>query len=67
MKARYTVYSAPGSNIQLRDSKPDKYRKTDRGIVAVFPTLGGGYVTWQTQLEAMKLARKIARLLNAPR
>lgn len=36
-----------------------------RGPVMMFPTLGGQYATQQLPGEALHLAHKVARLLNA--
>lgn len=61
---RYEVYHS-STTIQLRDNQPDKFRvSSSRGIVAVFPTLGAGYTTWQDSKQALRLARKICKLLN---
>jgi hypothetical protein len=62
---RYWVFVGDNwSAVQLRDSQPDRHRKTARGIVATFPTIGAGYTTWQDHKQALRRARQICRLLN---
>jgi len=57
-----------GGQIQIRDRRPDKHRAPEeRGVVAIFPTLGGGMTTYQSHDEAKKLARRIVKLLNGER
>jgi hypothetical protein len=63
-KKRFTVYSRPGVTVQLRDSRK-LCDRGEQGIVAVFPTVGCGYTTWQDHDQAVRLARRIVKLLNA--
>lgn len=65
-KKRYSTYET-GYSVQLRDNKSnsDMGYIGAQGIVAVFPTVGGGLTTKQDYTQAVKLARKICRMLNA--
>lgn len=62
---KFQTYEAPGHTIQIRDNRQTRCGRGMQGIVAVLPTLGGQFATWQTGKEAKSLARKIVRLLNA--
>ncbi len=61
----FETYERPyGAHIV--DNRPDKHRTPERhGVVMTFPTLGGGMATYQCQKEAVRLARKVVRMLNA--
>ncbi len=63
---RFTVFAPPHClTPQLRDNCPHKPGAIPPPwIVAQFPTLGGGMTTGQGRAQAVRLARKIARLLN---
>lgn len=68
---RFTVHNSPGLEIQLRDSRSSLATRATacgqaRGIVAVFPTMGGQWATYQGRSEAKALAYRIAYALNNP-
>lgn len=67
-KKRFSTYELP-YQIQIRDNstKPNQFTAfhgQSVGIVAVMQTMGGGFTTSQGHSDAVKLARKICRLLN---
>lgn len=62
---KFQTYELGYGQVQIRDNRPDASRKPEiHGIVMVFPTMGGGFSTYQGHKQAKKLARKVVRLLN---
>jgi len=62
---RFSVFSKGYGEVQLRDNKTHPKGNGMRiGTVAVFNTMGGQFATFQTHQEGLRLAKKIARLLN---
>jgi len=63
---KFQTYENGYGPIQIRDNRSDKQRKNESvGTVAVLPTMGGQYATYQDYKGAKTLARKIVRVLNA--
>lgn len=62
----FETYERGYGDVQIRDNRPDRFRKPERhGVVFNLPTLGGGFATYQCYREAVRLARKVVRMLNA--
>jgi hypothetical protein len=57
---RYKTYEKGWGEIQIRDHSTPAI-----GIVMVFPTMGGQFVTTQMYTQARRLARKVVSQLNA--
>jgi hypothetical protein len=53
---KFQTYESPGTEVQIR---------TPKGVVVMLPTMGGQFATRQNKREAVRLARKIVRFLNA--
>lgn len=65
---RFSVYDPGYCGCQLRDNRASLapgYSGT-QSIIAVFPTIGGGFATGQTHRQAVRLAKRLARALNKP-
>lgn len=64
--AAFETYERGYGDVQIRDNRPDKHRKPERhGVVFNLPTIGGQFATYQLPSQAVRLARKIVRMLNA--
>lgn len=64
---RFSTYEMGYGTVQLRDNKIEEkgaVRGQSRGIVAVFPTIGGQYCTTQVYRQSVRLARRLCRMLN---
>lgn len=59
---RFTVYDKGYGDVTIRDGKA-----TDAGfgdVVAVFPIMGGQRAAHQNHVEALRLAKKLAKFMN---
>lgn len=64
---RFSTYEPKtGGEVQVRDNQHPKGSTFPgaRGVVMIFPTMGGSFATQQLRREAVRLARKVVRSLN---
>ena len=58
---RFTVWDRGHCNVSIRDGEA----KPGFGdVVAVFPTMGGQWATYQSHADAIKMAKKMVKFMN---